>query len=240
MFTHLENNGSKIKHTYSNSLQIVNWKLTLNWLSFWIESIFSSSQLKIDFELKVIDILRPEMKLKLYQFHVCWIFVMPEKDYEVYNIWDYWPLIFPFFLHCALLNLEKYTVIKKNIPTVSIDCGWSSVVRLTVDILPTSADVDQTEPAVPHWPQADSNSTSARLSLQGSTKAPFVGDSAAAEVTHHSDRGSPPTPHSPPPSTLTQRWCPSKPRTSLVSINKPQAAAHTHSHHHVKGSDMTV
>lgn len=183
------------------------------------------------------------MKLKLYQFHVCWIFVMPEKDYAVYNIWDYWPLIPPpplfFFTLCSVKSWKIYSD-KKNIPTVSIDCGWSSVVRLTVDILPTSADVDQTEPAVPHWPQADSNSTSARLSLQGSTKAPFVGDSAAAEVTHHSDRGSPPTPHSPPPSTLTQRWCPSKPRTSLVSINKPQAAAHTHSHHHVKGSDMTV
>lgn len=112
-------------------------------------------------------------------------------QYIIYEITDLWfpP---PLFLHCVLLNLEKYTVIKKNIPTVSIDCGWSSVVRLTVDILPTSADVDQTEPAVPHWPQADSNSTSARLSLQGSTKAPFVGDSAAAEVTHHSDRGSPP------------------------------------------------
>lgn len=62
-----------------------------------------------------------------------------------------------------------------------------------MDILPTSTDVDQTEPAVSHRPQADSNSTSAGLSLRGSTTAPFVGDSAAAEVTHHSDRGSPPS-----------------------------------------------
>ena len=92
----------------------------------------------------------------------------------------------------------------QQIPTVCVDCGWSFVVKPTVDTLPTSADVDQTEPAVPQRPQADSNSTSAGLSLQGSSAAPFVGDSAAAEVTHHSDRGSPPPPlppPSPPPST---------------------------------------
>ena len=50
-------------------------------------------------------------------------------------------------------------------PTVFVDSGWSSMIKLTVDILPTSADVDQTEPAVPHWAQADSKSTSAGLSL---------------------------------------------------------------------------
>lgn len=91
------------------------------------------------------------------------------------------------------------------IPTVCVDCGWSFVVKLTVDILPTSADVDQTEPAVPHWPQADSNSTSAGRSLQGSSTAPFVGDSAAAEVTHRNDRGSPPLLQPPHQHPLAQR-----------------------------------
>ncbi|CAB1417934.1 unnamed protein product [Pleuronectes platessa] len=61
-------------------------------------------------------------------------------------------------------------------------------------LLLQTPDTAKSEPAVPHWPQADSNSTAAGLSFQGTTTAPFVGDSAATEVTHHSVRGSPPSP----------------------------------------------
>lgn len=70
-----------------------------------------------------------------------------------------------------------------------MDLCWLNghLVMLRANILPTSTDVDQTEPAVPNGPQADSNTPSAGLALRGSTTAPFVADSTAAEVTHHSD-----------------------------------------------------
>lgn len=129
-------------------------------------------------------------------------------------------------LDCKCGHLQQTLTVCAAPSTVS--CQWSSS--------PTSADVDQTEPAVPHWPRAESNSSSAGLSLQGSTTAPFVGDSAAAEVTHRRDRGCPPPPdahththtqtHPPHHRTLTQQWCPSGPFTLAASVKKLRAATH--------------
>lgn len=103
------------------------------------------------------------------------------------TLWTFETILRLCFHHAVALSPAQYTATYRKHPLsvltgdghLQLSWQWTSST--------TSAHVDQTQPAAPHRPQADPNSTSAGLSLWGSTTAPF----AAAEVTHCSDRSNP-------------------------------------------------